>query len=143
MLKLIFILCLLILFMTSCAHSGFKKSGDATMGSITLIPRVHFTFDSDTLTPEGRGIIYHNAGWMKGNPAEVIILEGHCDSRGSADYNLYLGDRRARVVNAELVEMGVDGDSLTIVSYGEERPLDAEHNRKSWRKNRRVEFVIR
>ena len=143
MLKLISILSLAMLFMTSCAHSGFRKYDNEAIGSITLIPRLHFAFDSDKLTPEGRGIIYHNAGWMKKNPAEVIILEGHCDSRGSADYNLYLGDRRARVVRAELLEMGVDGNSLTIVSYGEERPLAIGRNRRVWQKNRRVEFVVR
>jgi peptidoglycan-associated lipoprotein len=128
-----------------CAHTGLDTlaSGKNVQKAVVLMPRVHFVFDSDRLTPEGRGIIYHNVGWMKENPAEIIILEGHCDERGSADYNLYLGDRRARVVRSELVAMGADDDSLIIISYGEERPLDVARNREAWRRNRRVEFVVR
>jgi len=132
-----------VILFISCAHSGSNIINKDTVGSITLIPRLHFAFDSDRLTPEGRGVIYHNAGWMRENPTEVVILEGHCDSRGSADYNLYLGDRRARVVRAEMREFGIDDDSLAIISYGEKRPLVNGHNTRAWMKNRRVEFVVR
>ncbi|MBI5299395.1 MAG: OmpA family protein [Deltaproteobacteria bacterium] len=109
-----------------------------------LIPRVHFDSNSFSIPSEEKIILNQNVVWLKENPKEVIILEGHCDEWGDAFYNMELGDRRAREVKAYLMEEGVDPERIImIVSYGSKRPLDLRHENEAWKLNRRVEFVMR
>lgn len=101
---------------------------------------VYFDYDAFTLSPEARQTLERNAAWLKVNPTVKITVEGHCDERGSDEYNLALGERRALAVKNYLAILGVSEDRLAAVSYGEERPAATGHDETAWSKNRRGEF---
>jgi len=103
---------------------------------------IHFEFDSVRLTPEAQRILTRKAQWLKQHPAAAITIEGHCDSRGTNEYNLALGEGRAQSAKTFLVDLGIDPARITTISYGEERPLDPRQNEEAWAKNRRAHFVI-
>lgn len=105
--------------------------------------RVHFAFDSSAIDEEARAIIEAHAAHLAANPRIKVHLEGHCDERGTREYNLALGERRAEAVARLLKVLGVDSARISTVSYGEEKPLDPEHNESAWRLNRRVEIIYR
>ncbi|RMF47475.1 MAG: peptidoglycan-associated lipoprotein Pal, partial [Deltaproteobacteria bacterium] len=104
------------------------------------LQRIHFDFDQFTLSPEARDILAANAALLNANPGLKVRIEGHCDERGSDEYNLALGERRAVAARDYLVSLGVAADRLSTISYGEEMPLDAGHDEAAWAKNRRAEF---
>jgi peptidoglycan-associated lipoprotein len=101
-----------------------------------------FGLDSSELDDAGRAIVSANADIMKKYPAWVVTIEGHCDERGTAEYNLALGELRAVAVKTYLVALGVSADRLRTVSYGKEFPFDMGHTETAWSKNRRAHFVI-
>ncbi|MGB5985281.1 MAG: peptidoglycan-associated lipoprotein Pal [Desulfobacterales bacterium] len=103
---------------------------------------VYFDYDSAVLSPAAQEILRDKAGWMRDNPNARVIIEGHTDSRGTGEYNLALGDRRAASARNFLTGAGIDGARVSTISYGEERPADAMENESAWAKNRRAEFVI-
>ena len=103
---------------------------------------VFFELDSSDLTPEGQRILDGNAGLLKQNATWTVTIEGHCDERGTAEYNLALGERRAAAARAYLVSLGVPSDRLRTVSYGKEFPFDPGHDEAAFAKNRRAHFVI-
>ena len=103
---------------------------------------VHFEFDKSTLTPETKEILTGKAKWLMAHPKVAVIIEGHCDERGTNEYNMALGDRRTRSVERFLLDLGVQPERMTTISYGEEKPADPRHNEEAWAKNRRVHFVI-
>ena len=103
---------------------------------------VHFEFDSIRLTPVAQEILTQKAAWLRANPKAKVTIEGHCDSRGTNEYNLALGEGRAQSAKAFLVDLGIDPSRLTTISYGEERPLDRAQTEEGWAKNRRDHFVI-
>jgi peptidoglycan-associated lipoprotein len=103
---------------------------------------VFFDYDRAALTDEARRTLNENVSWLKGNPQARITVEGHCDERGTAEYNLGLGDRRAKAVREYLVAAGIDGSRIRTISYGKERPFDPGHDESAWQKNRRAHFVI-
>lgn len=103
---------------------------------------VYFPLDSSDLDDEGRMIASANAAILKKYPTWVLTLEGHCDERGTAEYNLALGERRAVSVKTYLVSLGIPQDRLRTVSYGKEFPFDPGHDESAWSKNRRAHFVI-
>ena len=103
---------------------------------------VFFDLDQSTIKDEGRASLNTNAAWLKRWSNTRISIEGHCDERGTAEYNLGLGERRANAVKAYLVELGVPGDRITVVSKGKEAPFCTESNESCWRQNRRGHFVI-
>ena len=103
---------------------------------------VFFPLDSAELDDSGRAIATANAGMLKKYPTWVITIEGHCDERGTAEYNLALGERRAVAVKTYLSSLGVSPDRIRTVSYGKEFPFDPGHNEDAWAKNRRAHFVI-
>jgi len=103
---------------------------------------VYFDLDESTIKDEGRSSMTANAAYLKRWTSVRFTIEGHCDERGTAEYNLGLGDRRANAVKAYLVELGVPADRITVVSKGKEAPFCTEHNESCWQQNRRGHFVI-
>ena len=104
---------------------------------------VFFQYDLAELDPEGKHILTENARWISQFPAAVAIIEGHCDERGSEEYNLALGDRRAQAARDYLLGLGVAGGQLEALSFGEERPFSACHEESCWKRNRRAHFVVK
>jgi len=101
-----------------------------------------FEYDSSELTADAQRALNDNAGLLKQYPAWTVTVEGHCDERGTAEYNLALGERRAVTARAYLVSLGVSADRLRTVSYGKEFPFDPGHDETAYAKNRRAHFVI-
>src|SRR5882724_60048 len=104
---------------------------------------INFAFDSATVRPADTKVLDASAAWLAKNDGYLLLIEGHCDERGTEAYNLALGDRRAKSAMNYLVAQGVKGDRVTIVSFGEERPVCTEHNEACWSKNRRDMFLIK
>jgi peptidoglycan-associated lipoprotein len=104
------------------------------------LERIHFAFDQFALSAEARDSLAGNAVLLQISPDLKVIIEGHCDSRGSDEYNLALGERRAKAARDFLVSLGVASDRLETISYGEELPLDLAANEQAWAKNRRAEL---
>ena len=108
-----------------------------------LLNSVYFDFDSATLSQSSRDTLASNADvLLKKQPNLKIQIEGHCDERGSAEYNLALGERRAKSAMNYLVTLGVPASRLSTISYGKEKPADPGHDEAAWSKNRRAEFVV-
>jgi peptidoglycan-associated lipoprotein len=108
----------------------------------SAIRDINFQFDLDTLTAEAKATLDEVAQALKANPAFIVTLEGHADERGTVEYNLALGEQRAQAAKAYLVALGVDASRIDTVSFGEQRPVDAEHDELAWAINRRVHFVV-
>ena len=104
---------------------------------------VRFDFDKSELTEDGRRTSQTVADYMKKNPKAKVQVEGHCDERGTAEYNMALGERRATAVMTYLVSLGVPKAALSTVSFGKEKPLDPGHNEEAWGKNRRAHFLLK
>ncbi len=103
---------------------------------------VLFDFDKFSLRPEGRDALKELATWLTKNKDKTVLIEGNCDERGTTEYNLALGERRAKEAMKYLVELGVDAKRIKTISYGKERPLDPGHEEEAWAKNRRDHFVV-
>lgn len=104
---------------------------------------IHFPYDSDHLTARAQDILRQKAEYMRRNPRVYVTIEGHCDERGTNEYNMALGERRAQSAKSFLIRLGISPDRMTTLSYGEERPLDPRSNEEAWAKNRRAHFLIR
>lgn len=117
------------------------NAGDAGLGSSELTT-VYFAYDSYSLTSEARNALKNNADWLKQNASARVQIEGHCDERGTNEYNMALGDRRANAVRNYLSRMGVESSRMDVISYGEERPSDSGHDEGAWSRNRRAVFVV-
>ncbi len=107
------------------------------------LERVHFDFDQYVLTEGSKATLVNNAGLLRAAPAINILIEGHCDERGSDEYNLALGEKRALATKNYLVSLGVAAERMSVISYGEEMPLDAANTKDAWAKNRRADFKIK
>lgn len=104
--------------------------------------RVFFGYDQYTLTPQAQATLARQAAWLKQYPATRIVVAGNCDERGTREYNLALGARRAEAARAYLVSLGVDGARITTVSYGKERPLDPRSTEEAWSVNRNATTTL-
>jgi len=104
---------------------------------------VFFDFDKYDIRPSDAKTLDANANWLKSNPNHLGLIEGHCDERGTNEYNLALGERRAKSTMNYLVSQGVQANRITIISYGEERPQCTEHTEACWAKNRRSHFLVK
>jgi peptidoglycan-associated lipoprotein len=102
---------------------------------------IFFDFDRSGITPEGEAQLKQNAGWMVANTAKSVVIEGHCDERGTSEYNMALGQRRADSAMDAMVSLGADQARMTAISYGEEKPFDTGHDEAGWAQNRRAHFV--
>jgi peptidoglycan-associated lipoprotein len=104
---------------------------------------IHFDFDKYNIRAGDAKLLDANAAWLKSNPGNLVLIEGHCDERGTNEYNLALGERRAKSTMNYLVAQGVQAARITIISYGKERPLCTEHTEECWAKNRRAHFLTK
>jgi len=118
-------------------HAGWPEDPSAFASDT-----VHFDFDSSVVKPSERSKISAVADFLKANSADAVKIEGHCDERGTEEYNRALGERRALALREVLVGMGVAADRVDTLSYGKDRPEDPGHNEAAWRKNRRGVFVL-
>jgi len=123
------------------SNQGFGAGDSGSLGAGELAT-VFFEYDSYSLGSQARDSLKATANWMKANSAATIQIEGHCDERGTTEYNLALGERRAKAAMSYLSKMGVGGSRMSIISYGEERPSDSGHSEQAWSQNRRAAFVI-
>lgn len=108
-----------------------------------VLGTVYFDYDKYDLRPAARDILSENARVLRNRTEVRVEIQGHCDERGTIEYNLALGEKRARNVMDYLVSLGVNRSQLSIISYGKERPVDPRHSEDAWSKNRRAEFVVR
>lgn len=111
-------------------------------GAMVMQEDIFFEFDKSTLTPAAQDNLMQKAAWLRANANVTVTIEGHCDERGTNEYNLALGDRRADSAKAFLVDLGIAASRLTTISYGEERPLCLQKTEECWAKNRRGHFVV-
>jgi peptidoglycan-associated lipoprotein len=103
---------------------------------------IHFDFDKFNLTLEARNVLGRHADWLAKHEDYNLVIEGHCDERGTTEYNLALGERRAASAAKYLADLGIGKARIETISYGEERPLDPGHNEDAWAKNRRDHFIV-
>jgi peptidoglycan-associated lipoprotein len=103
---------------------------------------VHFEYDQAALTEQARSILERHAAWLRVHRAARVRVEGHCDERGTVEYNLALGEKRAHTARDYLVGLGVGAERLEVVSFGKERPLDLGHAESAWSRNRRAHFAV-
>ena len=103
---------------------------------------IYFNFDKATLTPSAQDNLLRKAEWLRENSDVTVTIEGHCDARGTNEYNLALGDRRAESAKTFLVDLGIAASRVTTISYGEERPVCTQQDEECWAKNRRDNFVV-
>jgi peptidoglycan-associated lipoprotein len=108
----------------------------------SALEKIYFDFDSYALSDDARKTLTSNADYLRKSAAAKLRIEGNCDERGSAEYNIALGEKRAEVAKKYLVTMGIPADRLAIISYGKEKPADPGHDEAAWAKNRRDEFTI-
>ena len=125
------------------AGTGTGFAGDALSDPSSLLSKrvVYFDYDSSVISPATKAIIEAHAAYLAKNPKLSVVLEGHADERGTREYNIALGERRATGIQRLLAILGVGDGQLQSVSYGEERPAAPGHDESAWRMNRRVEIV--
>jgi peptidoglycan-associated lipoprotein len=124
----------------STAPMDFNAAGSDS-GAIQGLSTINFAYDSSALDNKARRILSDNANWMRTNSRASIQIEGHCDSRGSVEYNLALGERRAKAVRDYLISLGIDKKRLSVISYGKEKPLELGDTEAVYARNRRANFV--
>ncbi len=133
----------------STASSGSASSGSAAGSTTspadtlaTIGNTVYFSYDSAALDGNSKGSLFRQAAFLNANPTLTVTIEGHCDERGTREYNLALGERRAAAARDYLLAQGVDPARIKVISYGKERPAMAGSNEESWAKNRRAATVL-
>ncbi|HKW94298.1 MAG TPA: peptidoglycan-associated lipoprotein Pal, partial [Methylomirabilota bacterium] len=104
---------------------------------------IHFAFDKADIRAGDVKILDANAAWLKANSNQLVLIEGHCDERGTSEYNLSLGERRAKAAMNYLISAGIEAGRITTISYGKERPVCSEHNEACWSRNRRDHFLTK
>lgn len=125
----------------SSSLDQLKKGGAVGTASSSPLKDIYFEFDRYDLRGDARDVLKANADWLKQNPSATVEIEGHCDERGTAEYNLALGAKRAQSAKDYLTTLGVDAQRLSTISYGQEIPVCSEHTEECWQKNRHDRFV--
>jgi len=131
------------------AREGYPGRSDQTgealeeLQSVSPLSDVFFAYNESLLSEEAQRILEKNAEWLRAHPEVQALIEGHCDERGTVEYNLALGERRAQSVKDHLINLGVSEDRLLIISYGKERPFALGATEEAWAQNRRGHFVLR
>jgi peptidoglycan-associated lipoprotein len=121
-------------------EGSMKSEVVPTHDPIAGMERIGFDFDQFTLSAEARSILGNNAKYLQANNGTNVVIEGHCDERGSDEYNLALGESRALAAKSYLVSLGISAKRLSVISYGEEKPLSKGAGESTWAQNRRAEF---
>lgn len=121
---------------------SLELKGDSDSGTAGGLQTVYFGFDSSTLDSSSQATLKANAEFLKANATVDVQIEGHADERGGIQYNLALGERRAKAVREYLVALGVAAKRVAVVSYGKEKPVAFGHDEAAWAKNRRANFVV-
>lgn len=103
---------------------------------------IHFDFDKYFIREDAKSVLEKNASWMKKFKTAKILIEGHCDERGTEEYNMALGEKRSKATMDYLISLGISAERVKIVSYGKSQPLDPGHNERAWDLNRRAQFVV-
>jgi peptidoglycan-associated lipoprotein len=111
--------------------------------AVAALKEAYFDFDKYDIRPDDAKTLDANAAWLKSNGDNLVLIEGHCDERGTNEYNLALGERRAKATMNYLVSQGIQANRITIISYGEERPVCTEKTEACWAKNRRASFLVK
>ena len=134
---------------SSSGSSSSSASSSAAAGTVSAADKlasigntVYFSYDSAALDGNSQATLYRQAAFLNGNPSLTVTIEGHCDERGTREYNLALGERRAAAARDYLLAQGVDPARIKVISYGKERPAMAGSNEESWAKNRRAATVL-
>jgi peptidoglycan-associated lipoprotein len=122
------------------AESQLASRPTAVTSGAQVLDTIYFEFDQATLSDLSKDTLVRNSDWLRSNPAVRVQVEGNADERGTPEYNLALGERRAEAVKSYLASLGIDRGRLITISYGEERPADPGHGEDAWALNRRVEF---
>ena len=115
----------------------------STFTAVPELQDIYFDFDKYDIRAEDAKTLDANAAWLKSNASNLVLIEGHCDERGTNEYNLALGERRAKATMNYLVSQGIQANRITIISYGEERPVCNEKTEACWAKNRRANFLVK
>ena len=127
---------------TASSLDQLKAGKPPVTAASSPLKDVLFEFDSYDLRGNARDVLRGNADWLKSNPSARIEVEGHCDERGTSEYNLALGARRSQAAKDYLVSLGISPERISTISYGEEIPVCTEPNENCWRQNRRARFVV-
>lgn len=128
---------------SAAAAEDERMKAAAEAMSLLESQNIYFRYDEYVLDQDARLILDKKADWLLSNPSYSLHISGHCDNRGTNEYNLALGERRANAARDYLVALGVSADRVSTISYGEERPVDESNNEEAWAKNRRAEFNLR
>lgn len=120
-----------------------RKKADTAKKETKGLQKIHFDFDKSNIKSEYEPVLKTNASWIQDRKDAKVTIEGHCDERGSNEYNVALGDRRANSAKGYLKNLGVGSDRMSTISYGEERPIANCHDESCWWQNRRAEFVAK
>jgi peptidoglycan-associated lipoprotein len=124
------------------ADLGRRAMTAADFNAQKVLAAIQFDFDRYSLRDDARRILSSDLEWLQAHPTLRLVIEGHCDERGTNEYNMALGDRRANTAKEFLVKAGMEAGRIRTISYGEERPVDPGHNEEAWSKNRRAELVL-
>jgi peptidoglycan-associated lipoprotein len=131
---------------TTAAPAAPVTTARPAPSEFTAVPDlkdIQFDFDKYDIRPSDAKTLDGNASWLKSNPNHLVLIEGHCDERGTNEYNLALGERRAKSTMNYLVSQGVQASRITIISYGEERPVCSQKTEECWARNRRAHFLVK
>jgi peptidoglycan-associated lipoprotein len=127
---------------TGAAGGSTASSQSAQQQMVSAGDRIYFAFDRSDITTESRQVLTRQAALLSQNPSWTVTIEGHCDERGTVEYNLGLGERRANATKQALIALGVAAGRINIISYGKERPAVVGHNEQAWAQNRRAVTVV-
>jgi peptidoglycan-associated lipoprotein len=126
----------------NAASADENAMGDSDSGKAMGLQTVHFPYDSFILDSEGKSTLKSNAEILKGKGSIKIQIEGHCDQRGGIQYNIALGEKRAKAAMKYLEDLGISADRITVISFGKEKPIDSAETEEAYAKNRRDNFVV-
>ncbi len=127
---------------TGATGTSTASNQSAQQQMVSAGDRIYFAFDRSDITAESRQVLLRQAALLNQNPSWTVTIEGHCDERGTVEYNLGLGERRANATKQALIALGVAAGRINVISYGKERPAVPGHNEQAWAQNRRAVTVV-